>query len=237
LLEILSPVFGYQEEELPMKNNVLVVGSGGHAKVIIDIIEKQNMFNIVGLIDGFKTPGSEALGYKILGDESILVNPFYENITYGIVAIGDNWVRNKVANKIIQVKPDFNFITAIHPSANIAKGVIIGDGTVVMAGGIINSDTTIGNHCIINTNSSLDHDNILGNFVTIAPGVVTGGNVIIGSFSSVSLGARVIHKINIGEHSVIGAGSVVVKDIGNQSVWYGIPAKLVRNRHIGEKYL
>lgn len=189
------------------------------------------------MIDAFRTPGTEVFGYKILGDESILVNETYQDITHGIVAIGDNWVRNIMVNKILQIKPGLIFLKAIHPSANIARGVIIGEGTVVMAGCIINSDTTIGRHCIINTNSSLDHDNRLGNFVTIAPGVTTGGNVVIDDFSSVSLGAKVIHKTIIGAHSLIGAGSLIVKNVESQSVWYGTPARLIRKRNIGEKYL
>ncbi|WP_281252432.1 acetyltransferase [Sporomusa malonica] len=213
------------------------MGSGGHAKVVIDIIEKQTKFNIVGLIDGFRTAGIDVFGYKILGDELVLESSEYQNITHGIVAIGDNWVRNQVVNKVTQIKPDFKFIKAIHPSATIAKGVIIGEGTVVMAGSIINSDTKIGKHCIINTNSSLDHDNSLGNYVNISPGAVTGGNVIIDDFSTVSLGAKVIHKIIIGAHSLIGAGAVVVKNIESQSVWYGVPAKFIRKRNIGERYL
>lgn len=220
-----------------MKNDVIVVGSGGHAKVIIDIIEKQGIYNIIGLIDGFKSVGTEVFGYKVLGDEVALSSSIYQDIKYGIIAIGDNWVRSQVVKKVVTVRPDFKFIKAIHPSANIAKGVVVGDGTVIMAGVNVNSDTRIGTHSIINTNSSLDHDNIIGDFVTIAPGAITGGNVTVGDFSSVSLGAKVIHKITIEEHSLIGAGSVVVKNIESQSVWYGVPAKLVRKRSIGEKYL
>jgi len=220
-----------------IKNNVVVVGSGGHAKVIIDIIEKQDSFSIIGLIDGFRKPGTEIYGYKVLGGEAILATADYKDITHGIVAIGDNWVRSRVATTIKQLKPDCSFIKAIHPSANLARDVIIGEGTAVMAGAIINSGTVIGSHCIINTNASVEHDNTLGSFVAIAPGAVTGGNVTIGDFSTVGLGAKVIHKIAIGTHSLIGAGAVVIEDIGNQAVWYGIPARLARKRAVDESYL
>lgn len=220
-----------------MNNDIVIIGSGGHAKVIIDIVEKQGLFNIVGLIDAFKAIGTEVFGYKVIGNESVLLTSNFQNVRHGIVAIGDNWVRHQVVKKIIALCSNFQFVTAIHPSANIAKGVTIGNGTVLMAGSILNSDTIVGDHCIINTNSSLDHDNIIGDFVTIAPGAVTGGNVAVGDFSSVSLGAKVIHKIVIGKHSLVGAGSVVVNNVESQSVCYGVPAKMIRERSIGEKYL
>lgn len=204
---------------------------------MIDVIEKQNLFNIVGLICGFKDPSTEVGGYKVLGAETILANPIYEHVRYGIVAVGDNWVRNQIVKKITLLKPAFKFVTAVHPSVNIAKGVVVGDGTVIMAGCSINSDTTIGEHCIINTSASIDHDNRIGNYVTIAPGAVTGGNVVIGDYSAVLLGAKVVNRIRIGEHSVVGAGSVVLRDIGDQLLWYGVPARFVRKRDIDEKYL
>ncbi|MBP1763352.1 MAG: transferase [Firmicutes bacterium] len=220
-----------------MKKDIVIFGSSGQAKVILDIIEKQGIYNVVGLIDRFQIVGKRVFGYKVLGDKSFLLKNGNAAIKYGIVAIGDNWVRSQVVRRVLQIRPDFNFITTIHPSALISKGVVIGEGTAIMAGSIINSDSKIGKHCIINTNSSIDHDNIMGNFVSVHPGVTTGGNVRVGDFSAICLGAKIIHNITIGEHSVVGAGSVVVKNIGNQSMWYGVPAKLIRKIDIGEKYL
>jgi sugar O-acyltransferase (sialic acid O-acetyltransferase NeuD family) len=220
-----------------VKQSIFVYGSSGHAKVIIDILEKQGEFKIEGLIDDFKTPGTSIFGYNVIGAGSQIFSSKLEHIFGGIIAIGDNWDRSMIVNKIIQLKPDFKFITAIHPSAMIARGIIIGDGTVVMAGAIINSDTTIGEHCIINTKASLDHDNHLGNFVSIAPGVTMGGDVAVGDYSALSIGATVIQKIDIGVHCVVGAGSVVVKNVDSQTVQYGVPAKFIRKREIGERYL
>ena len=218
------------------KADIIVIGSGGHAKVVIDSIEKQNKYNIIGLIDSFQAVGVEVYGYKVIGDESILGQPQYAN-AQGVVAIGDNWDRSNMVDKIHGIQPKFSFITVIHPFSAIARGIIIGEGTVVMPGSIINSNTKIGKHCVINTKASLDHDNQLGNFVSVAPGSTTGGRVVIDDFSTVSIGACVIQDVHIGKHSLVGAGAVVVGNVDNQSIYYGVPARLMRQRKIGEKYI
>lgn len=218
--------------------NIVIVGSSGHAKVIIDIIEKQGVFHIPGLIDDLKPKGEVCFGYPILGAQKDLPAIVESLAVIGaIVAIGDNWVRAQTVSTIRQALPGFQFVTAIHPSAQIARGVSMGAGTVVMAGAVINSDSRIGEHCIINTRASVDHDNRIGDFVTIAPGAITGGNVTIGDYSVLALGAKIIHNIKIGEHTVIGAGSTVLKDIPANVVAFGAPAKIRRPRVAREKYL
>ncbi len=218
--------------------NILIFGASGHGKVIIDIVEKENIYNISGLIDDNKNLPVDFSGYKILGvtDETLHIIKKY-NIYGGIVAIGDNWIRSLVVRKIRDISPDFVFVNAIHPSARIARNVTTGKGCVVMAGAVINSDTRTGDFCIINTGSSVDHDNIIEDYASIAPGVTTGGNVKIGSFSAVSLGASIIHGVTVGEHTVVGAGSTVLKNIPSYVVAYGTPAQVVRERQAGEKYL
>lgn len=214
--------------------NVVIFGAGGHGKVIADILERKEEYNLLGFLDGGKEVDSEFFGYGVLGDESYLK----DNNVYGcIVAIGDNWIRSVVVEKILIVSPNITFINAIHPSAQIGRCVSLGSGNVVMANSIINSDTEIGNHCIINTKSSIGHDNSVGNYVTFAPGTTVGGNGSFGDFSTISLGANIIHGINIGEHTVIGAGSTVVNNIESYSVAFGTPAKITRKRKENDRYL
>ncbi|XOK61325.1 acetyltransferase [Paenibacillus elgii] len=215
---------------------IIVVGSGGHAKVVIDIIEKTGKYKILGLIDSYRFPKETVCGYEILGNESVLLQLKGE-IYGGVVAIGDNWIRNKVVDKIKSIVPWFKFVSLVHPSAVLGNSVMIGDGTIVMAGSVINSNVIIGEHSIINTKSSVDHDCFIGDYCTIAPGVTLGGNIKMGSYSVVSLGANIIHSIHIGEHTIIGAGSTVVRNIGSYAVAYGTPAKRIRTRTVGEKYL
>jgi sugar O-acyltransferase (sialic acid O-acetyltransferase NeuD family) len=221
-----------------MKRKIVIIGSSGHAKVIIDIVEKQNIFSIVGLIDARRTVGENTLGYPIIGNEDDLPSLIpTHNIEGCIIAIGDNWKRKLLADKLDSKTIAIEFVTAIHPSAQIGKNVTIGIGSVVMAGTIINSDATIGKFTIINTKASVGHDCSLGDFASLAPNATIGGNVRIGNFSAISMSATLIHSITVGEHSVVGAGSVVLDNINDLKIYFGVPAKVVRERIVGEKYL
>ena len=218
--------------------SIVLIGCSGHAKVIIDIVEKQNQFKIAGFLDATKSIGESVLGYRVLGKDSDL--PSLEKsagISAGIIAIGDNFIRHNVAKQISEIAPKFAFISAIHPAALIAKDCKVGRGTVIMAGVVVNPSSTIGDFCILNTNASLDHDCVMEDFSSLAPRACTGGNVHIGKFSAISIGATLTHGIKIGDHSVIGAGAVVLEDIPAEVTAFGVPAKTVKKRPRGEPYL
>ena len=217
---------------------IVVFGASGHAKVVIDIVERVGAYKVIGLVDSGKPEGLEWFGYRVLGSEASLpeLMSLY-GFEAGIVAIGDNWTRYLVVNGITKVVTDFRFIRAIHPSSLLGRGVRIGSGTVIMAGVTINSDTTIGDFCIVNTAASLDHDNELGNFASVAPGVLTGGNVRVGQFAALSIGASIIHGRTVGPHAVVGAGATVIDDIPGYSVAWGTPARVVKQRKEGDRYL
>lgn len=220
------------------KQKVIIVGSSGHSKVIIDIFEKEDKYRIIGLLDAFRKIGEKTLGYKVIGKEDDLPGLISKNPNCKIfIAIGDNWIRKKVRNKIIEIIPNIDFATTIHPSANIGKNVIIGKGVAIMAGAIINSDTVIEDFTIINTKASIDHDSKMLKFSSLAPNATTGGNVSIGEFSAISIGATIKHGISIGNHTIIGAGALVMKNCEDNLIMYGIPAKVIRKREKGDKYL
>ncbi|HMB64720.1 MAG TPA: acetyltransferase [Eudoraea sp.] len=219
-------------------NNVVIIGASGHGSVVLDSIEKEGRYNVIGFVDSFKKKGRKQNGYEVLGNEYDLPGLIEKfNIFGGIVAIGDNWTRSSLVQKVMKIAPDFTFITAIHPNAIIGKDVTIGKGTVIVPGVIVNANAVISDHCILNTNSSLGHDGFMHDFSSLASGVCTGGNFILGGYSAVSLGSSVIENITIGEHSVIGAGSLVVRDIRNNVVAYGSPATVARTRLAGDPYL
>ena len=221
-----------------MRERVVIFGSSDHARVVIDVTEKEGRYVIAGLIGVFKDIGEEVMGYKILGSEDNLLQIVKEKNVYGgLIAIGDNYVRLKVYKKIVKIIPDFKFVTVIHPSVQIGKNVQIGGGTMIMAGVVVNPCSVIGQHCILNTNASLDHDCVMDNFSSLAPNVATGGNVQVGECTAIGLGASISNNIVIKEHTVIGTGSVVVKDIPEFVVAYGVPAKAMRTREVGEKYM
>jgi sugar O-acyltransferase (sialic acid O-acetyltransferase NeuD family) len=219
-------------------DSIVVFGASGHAGVVIDVIEKQGSYAIAGLIDSHLQAGVERFGYRVLGTEHDLPELIAEHgIAGGVVAIGFNFVRCGMAQKILEVARGFRFVSAIHPSAQIARGVSIGPGTVVMAGAVINTNSRIAEHCIVNTNASVDHDNVLERFSSLGPRAATGGNVHLGECSVLALGAIVIHGRTIGAHAVIGAGATVLKDIPDLVVAYGTPAAVARARQPHDQYL
>lgn len=220
------------------ENNIVVIGSSGHASVVIDVIEREQKYRIVGVIDSLKPAGGKVFGYEILGAEEAIPGLVASGQVHGgLIAIGDNWMRHLVVEKVKSLSPGFNFVSAIHPSAIIARGVTIGEGSVLMAGVVVNSDSKVGNFCILNTKVSLDHDCVTDDFSSLAPNATIGGNVSIGTFAAISLGANIIHGLRIGAHSVLGAGALAVDDIPDHSVAYGTPAKVIRKRLEGDKYL
>jgi sugar O-acyltransferase (sialic acid O-acetyltransferase NeuD family) len=217
---------------------LLFIGASGHAKVVLDVFERQRNHEILGFLDSRLEKGSSFMGYQVLGNESVLLEKQWQNIeTEFFVAIGDNWTRHLVVEKIRTMIPEAVFATGIDPNAMVGSSVIIGSGTVIMPGVVVNACSKIGDFSILNTRSSLDHDAIMNDFSSLAPGVVTGGNVHIGKFSAIGLGAHIIHGIRIGEQVVVGAGSLVNKNLDSGKVYYGIPAKEIRTRVAGDKYL
>ncbi len=216
------------------KEDIVIFGAGGLAKIVIDTIEKEEKYEIIGVLDKQGMADGFFSGYPVSGNDKRITE---RQVNSGIVAIGDNWLRYQVVSYILSVNKSFNFISTIHPMAQVARSANIGYGTAIMAGVIVNSDTTIGNHCMLNANSSVDHDNRIGDFVNFAPNSATAGGVEIGDYTAISIGANLIHYIKIGEHTVIGAGSTVINNIDSFVVAYGNPAKIIKNRKKGEKYL
>lgn len=217
---------------------ILLFGAGPHCNVVIDIVEKQAKYKIAGIIDSKKEIGSKFNDYKIIGRQENLIELSKKyNVNKGIVCLGDNYLRSKLVDILLNLKPNFEFANAIHPSVIIGKNVKIGKGNVLMPGVIVNTLAEIKNHCIINTNSFLEHDCVMENFSSLAPGVSMGGIVSIKQYSAIAVGAMLRDRVNIGEHTVIGSGAVVTKDIPANCIAYGNPAKVIRKRKIGEKYL
>lgn len=217
---------------------IVIVGSSGHAKVIIDIVHREGKYKIVGLLDRFRKVGEETLGYKILGKEENIAELMKSHALEGVfVAIGDNFYRAKSATLIRGLCPSLPFVSVIHPGAIIGESVSVGAGSAVMAGVCIASCVSIGKFCILNTNSSIDHDSTLGDYGSLAPGVTTGGKCQIGQYSAIGVGAILTSGACVGEHTIVGAGSLVLKPVDSFVTAYGVPARMVSNRKAGDRYL
>jgi sugar O-acyltransferase (sialic acid O-acetyltransferase NeuD family) len=220
------------------EERVLVIGAGGHARSVLDVIRSEARYNVAGLIDSSQPKGTAALGSSVLGQESDLPAVCREQgATFGIVAIGDNWQRRATMERLRALVPGFEFVSSVHPSATVAGDVTIGSGTVIMAGAVVVSGSRIGKGCIVNTLASLDHDGVMEDYSSLAPGAVTGGRVHLGTCAAVGLGARIVHNLGIGAHAVVGAGALVMEDIPPEVVAFGAPAHVIRRRAVDDPYL
>ncbi len=196
-------------------NRLIIIGSGGHGKVIADSAFK-NGYRDICFVDDNST--GECMGFPIIG-VSEDIEKFDDGKTDFVIGIGNNEIR-----KAISKKHDVNWVAVIHPSAQIAINVSIGKGTVVMAGAVVNSCATVGEHCIINTCAVVEHDNIIGNYAHISPNAALGGTVHIGESTHIGIGATVKNNINICSNCMVGAGAVVVKDIAEDGIYISVPA-------------
>ncbi len=197
-----------------MNKPFYIIGAGGHAKVIIEIIEEMGE-KVLAINDN--DPGKKELLNYLVSD---VLPPKESNV---VIAIGNNRLRKKIA-----AESNVQFGTAIHPKANLSSRCVIGNGTVVMAGATINSETVIGEHCIINTNASVDHDCILGDFVHVSPGASIAGSVAIGDGSHIGIGSSIIPGIKIGKWVTIGAGAAIIEDVPDHAVVVGVPGKIIK---------
>lgn len=221
-----------------MAENIILFGAGPHAQVIIDVLERNGQYRIAGLTDSEKEIGSSFNDYRILGrqeDIADLVSRY--GIIGGVVCIGDNFRRASVVRQIKKIEPEFRFITAIDPSVIIGKNVTVGEGSVLMPGVIINTGSVIGAHCIVNTGSIVEHFCELHDYSSISVGVTCGGYTVLEECAAVALGVTLFDRIKIGKHAVVGSGAVVTKDVEDQALVYGVPARFIRKREKDEKFL
>jgi acetyltransferase EpsM len=202
---------------------LIIIGAGGNSKVIIDLLHCRmragEPLQILGILDDDRRK-TGLMGYPSLGAVSEAETYRDAPDVFFINGIGDNGIRKLLYER----HPGLRYAVAIHPSALIGSGVRLGEGTVVMAGAIINVDSVIGRMALINTGAVVEHDNRVGDFAHVASGAATAGNVRIGELTLLGTGARVIPGVAIGRNAVIGAGAVVVSNIPDDCVAVGVPA-------------
>lgn len=208
---------------------VLVFGASGHAKVVIDIIEKTDTFYVGALADDNPAiKGATAFGYDVLGGKQILSEQRLQLAQMGcVVAIGNNRIRGELAEWLTSI--GLSLCDAIvHPSVQMARGVSVGAGSVVMAGALINADAMIGRNVIVNTGAIIEHDCTIGDGVHVAPGVTMCGGISVGAGTLIGAGAVLHPNVRIGKDVTIGAGATVVGDIPDGLTVVGTPAKPLR---------
>ena len=214
-----------------VKKKIVLIGGGGHCKVVISILKKLDNFKIVGIVDNYKTK-SFISEIKIIGTDDDLRDIYKSGIQYALITVGstkDNTKRYTLFNMAKMI--GYKFPVVISPKAIIDDDVRIDEGTVVMPGCIINIDSSIGRNCIINTGAIIEHDCKIGDNCHIAPGVHISGSVNISELSFIGIGTAIIQGITIGKNVTIGAGSVVIKDISDNVIFAGNPAKIISNKN------
>lgn len=203
---------------------IVLIGAGGHCKVIIDIIKSKDEYEIIGIIDN-NSIGS-VFDIPIIGDDSILDSIYMGGVDYAFIAIGaisNINIRNKIYTKLKYI--GYKLPILIHKSAIISRFSSIGEGTCVMAGAIVNPGVDIGENCIINTGSVIEHDCKIGDNTHISPNVSIAGGVNIGFNTHIGIGSCVIQNIEIGSNVTVGAGAVVINNINNNVLVVGVPAR------------
>ena len=213
---------GTDIKRLP-ESPVVIFGAGGHARVVADaLLGMTPAVDFKGYLDDRSELWGTTLNGMPVGSRAQLETDDPERMSKVIVAVGDNRDRERIALEIEQA--GFGFATALHRTTTVGYGVVIGDGTVLLAGTIANAGAQIGSHVIINTSASVDHDCIVGDFAHISPGAHLAGNVRVGRGVHIGTGAAVIPGVRIGDWATVGAGATVVHDVAAYTTVVGTPA-------------
>jgi len=200
---------------------VLIIGSGGHARVVADILSAMDGVRPIGYASRDALPGAKGpLGLPILGSDEDVSGIPHDAI---VVAIGDTRTRYRVFSRLAAA--DETLFSAVHPSAIIAPDVVIGRGCMICAGVVINTGATIGEDTILNTGCTVDHDCVIGPHVHVAPGVNLAGNVQVGEGAFIGIGACAVPGVKIGPWATVGAGAAVIGNVDPEAVVAGVPAK------------
>jgi sugar O-acyltransferase (sialic acid O-acetyltransferase NeuD family) len=198
------------------KEEIVVIGAGGHAKVLITTLTARG-FSIAAVFDDDDTKwGVDAQGTRVSRIDR-------ERGGNGIIGIGDNAQRREMARAL-----SFEWRTVVHPSAFVHPSAKLGRGTVVFAGAVVQPDAVIGDHVIVNTGATVDHDCVVGDYAHLAPGVHLAGSVQVGEGAFLGIGSVVIPGVRIGHWSTLGAGAAAIRDVADGVVAVGVPARALK---------
>ena len=210
-------------------NSLVLYGTGGHAKSVINTLVDMPEWTLAGLISG---QASECpvpvLGFPVLGDDRVLPGLIAAGLRLMHICIEDNQQRAAVAQGVRE--SGFELATIIHPSAMCSPGSVVGRGTLIQAGSLLGAETQAGEGCLLRSFVSIGHGTRMGHFVQFAGGSITGGDCQIGSYTCVGVGATILPRLRVGQHVLIEPNTVVLADVPDFAVVAGNPGRVVSMR-------
>jgi len=201
-------------------NTLIIIGAGGHGRVVADCAEQTKRYQKIVFLDDCYSQRKKNLHWDIIGSTDSFIHHI-DNTDF-VVAFGNNKLRGQILEKLLKAKA--NVVSVIHPTAYISPYSKIGIGVVIFANVVINIGSNIQDGCIINTSASVDHDCVIEPNVHISPGAHIAGGVNIGAYSWVGIGASIIECVTLNENTQIAAGAAVTQSTQANALYAGIPA-------------
>ncbi len=194
-------------------DDIILIGSGGHARACIDVIELSGEFKVAGFVEKDKATRKSNLGYPLIGSDADLqkIIQKYRNVLIGVGQIKSPKSRIKLFDLLKKI--GYRFPTIVSPKAYVSKQAHVGEGTIVMHDAMVNTNSIVGKNCIINNKSLIEHDTTIGDHCHVSTGVIMNGQVRIGEGCLIGSGAIISNSITIGNNCIIGAGVVVKNDV------------------------
>jgi sugar O-acyltransferase (sialic acid O-acetyltransferase NeuD family) len=208
-----------------VNKTLLIWGAGGHGKVAADTALAMGSYSRIAFVDDDpKMYGASVLGFDVIGGMDAI--PAGAEV---FIAVGDNLHRAQVAARLEAL--GVRLATLRHPSATISSFASVGEGTLIMPRAVINAGAILGGNCVLNSGAIVEHDCVIDNFVHLSPAACTGGNVHIGEAAHLGIGAIVLPGVSVGARAVVGAGCVVHRNLPENVVAVGVPARIIRRIH------